>query len=145
MSRLSLTLVAAFAILAAYCIDQSSAHKDGQTASSKIGCGQSCHGFTASTNTTVTIWGDSAQMTVGQTYLMHISVQNAITTTHAGGCDISCDAGGKLAVNGSGSGLRLLNSELTHTTPKSVSGDSITWMFLFTPTKPSSSMHIYAA
>jgi hypothetical protein len=144
MSRLSLTLITAFVILGAYCIDHSLASRTGITGQSKIGCGQSCHGFSASSNTKVTIWSDSSQLTIGQTYVFHITVANSLATQVAGGCDISCDASAKLALNGSGTGLKLSGSELTHSTPKAKVGDSITWSFKFTPSK-AGSIKIYAA
>jgi hypothetical protein len=142
MSRLNLTFLVAFVLLAAYCLNSPFAHKTGQTGNSRIGCGGDCHGFAASPSTVVKLWTDSSQFIVGQQYTFHITIINS--ANHAGGCDISVDNGAKLALSGTSSGLKLLLSELTHTAPKQSSSDSITWTFLYTPTKPGTS-HIYAA
>lgn len=142
MSRLRFTLLAAFVLLSAYCINESVAEKNGITGQSKVGCGGGCHGVAPSSATVVKIWSDSSQLTVGKQYLFHISVINS--SNQYGGCDISVDNSAKLAVNGSGSGLRTLGAELTHNTPKLGNGDSITWTFLYTATKTGTA-HIYAA
>ncbi len=110
---------------------------------SKTGCGGGdCHG-TRSTATVIHISTTTNQLVAGQTYVFKLSVANP--SEKAGGCDISVDKGGSLALNGSSSGLQLFNGELTHTSPRTFTADTAVWSFKYTAPKTVGVTHIYAA
>jgi hypothetical protein len=127
--RKGLFVLLPLVILGVYAVHEANGNPDGITGQSKVGCGGSgCHGL-KSTATIVSIRTDSAQIVTGRTYVFTVSVANV--DEFAAGCDISVDSG-KLATNGTGSGLRLIGKELTHSQPRVFDGDSAVWKFKYT-------------
>ncbi len=129
-----------FTLLAAYSIHQANGNSGGVVGRSRSGCGGGgCH--TSSSGTTVTISTQATQIVAGQTYTFQLVVKNA--SKAGGGCNISVDNSAKLAT--SGGGLLLYSNELTHTQPRSFTGDSATWTFKYTAPTTLGTAHIYAA
>src|SRR5579871_3434214 len=120
MRKTSVLILSSILLLGGYAVYRTYATSSGIIGQSRAGCGGGgCHG-SQSTNTVVKIWADSSTFVQNKTYIFHISVANA--SEAAAGCDISVDNSAKLAT--SGSGLQLFNNELTHTQPRSFTGDS---------------------
>jgi len=140
--RKGLFVLLPLVILGAYAVHEANGNPDGITGYSKTGCGGSgCHGL-KSTATVVNIRTDSTQITVGRTYVFTVSVANP--GEFAAGCDISVDSG-KLATNGTGTGLRLIGRELTHNQPRVFDGDSAVWTFKYTARSTPGPVHFYMA
>lgn len=126
-----------------FAVDYAISDQNGITGHSKVGCsGLGCHAASASTATQVSISTESNTLLTNTVYDFRIVVHHP--TAKAAGCDISVD-GGKLGLSGTSSGLRLLSKELTHSAPKSVTGDSVVWNFKWTAPATAGTYHIYAA
>lgn len=90
------------------------------------GLGCSCHGnLTPSVNVFI-IGADS--VAAGQTKTIRIKIQGGAAI--AGGFNVAAKFG-TLSV-GSFPGIQLISGELTHTTPKLFSGDTVSWFFNYT-------------
>ncbi len=143
----ALVILAIFTV-ATYAVHEASGTSSGIIGYSKSGCGGGgCHG-SQSANTAISISTGSSQIVAGQTYAFRLSVANP--AEHAAGCDISVDNGGKLAVDGSNSGLQFVSysgGELTHTSPRVFSspGDSAVWLFNYTAPLKTGMTHIFIA
>src|ERR1700685_1282834 len=121
-------------VLGAYAVHEADGSSGGVTGDSSIGCA-SCHG-PLSKSTIVKISTSATQIVAGQTYVFQFFVSNP--SDKGAGCDITVD-NGTLAVNGTNSGLQYIAkpyNELTHTSPRTFTGDSAVWTFKYTaPTK----------
>jgi hypothetical protein len=104
---------------------------NGVTGASSSGCGGgSCHA--SSMNTVLTITGIPVTGYVaGTTYTLTLTVSNSTMT--AAGFNLKVSDGVLSAVP-AGTALSSGNSELNHTTPKTMSSGSATWMFNWTAT-----------
>jgi hypothetical protein len=109
-------------------------HQNGITGQTVAGC--TCHSLNPSGSTTVTITAASGNFNVdpGSTTTYTATVANP---TQAGaGIDISLTDANGLNVGtlapGAGSGLQLLNGELTHLSPKSMTGGQAQFQFTWT-------------
>jgi len=131
----SLLIVAAFITLGVYAsfeVHASASGVSGKTQKNGAGC--TCHG--QSNNTTVTITPPSGTIYAGQSYTFSVTVSNS----GQAGAGINIAAGnGTLSP---GSGLKLLNGELTHD-PK-VTSLPATWSFTYTAPSSPGTDNIYA-
>jgi hypothetical protein len=128
-SRL-LPAVAAVAFILAS--SEAAAHSTGITGFSTAGC--TCHTPVPSSATSLSLTSSTGQLAVepGGTITLTLAVAHA--SMQAAGVNIAVSQGGTLGVV-AGQGLRLESRELTHTTPKAMSGGSAS--FTFTWTAPS--------
>ncbi len=143
--RKGLVVFIPLALLAGYSVHKATGYVFGITGASTIGCssGGGCHGSQSST-TVVKIYTAAPQIVAGQTYVFSLSVANP--SELGAGCDISVDKGGKLALNGSNSGLQSSSGELTHYPgARTFTGGSAVWTFQYTAPKTVGVAHIYAA
>lgn len=114
----------------------------GRTSLSSAGCsGSGCHG-SSSTNTTVTRTGGSTTLNTGATTTFTIQVAHTNSNMSAAGVNIAVktsESGTENAgtLSEDESGLQLLSSEVTHNTPKTMSGGTTTFTVSWTaPTTP---------
>ncbi len=130
-SLLSLALLAG---IGWYALRETNAHENGITGqtqkSTNAGC--SCHCSSSSSSTTVTLTASSGYSPLttepNTTYDFTITVANSDESD--GGCDISTYSGNGLTA---GTGLYASNGELTHSSPKSFSGNGYcSWTFTYT-------------
>jgi hypothetical protein len=140
----SIWTIAILGLFSAFAVRYALSDPNGITGVSKTGCFRSgCHhSSTASSSTTVRVSTTATTIEPGKQYDFRIVIHHP--TNRKGGCDISVD-GGTLAVSGTGSGLSLRTRELTQTTPKSFTGDSVVWNFKWTAPTTVGTYHIYAA
>lgn len=112
----------------------------GRTATTSFGCG-SCHGGSASNRTTVTLESAKTKLAPGETGTFTVVVAHAtypgagvgiaVRTSQTGSTNI-----GTLAVT-PGTGLRVRNGEITHSSTRQLSGGSVRFTFTWTaPTQP---------
>ncbi|MGB9696430.1 MAG: T9SS type A sorting domain-containing protein [Ignavibacteria bacterium] len=95
------------------------------------GLGCSCHGNLTSSVNVFIIGADS--LAVGQTKAIRIKIQGGAAI--AGGFNVAAKLG-TLSV-GAFPGIQLISEELTHTTPKLFSADTVSWFFNYTaPSTP---------
>jgi hypothetical protein len=98
----------------------------------KTGSGCTCHNPTSSSSVTVGISGPDT-ITVGQTGTFRVTVKGGPLAS--AGTDIAVARGVLATV--AGQGLQKIGSELTHTSPKTPTGDSVSFVFLYTaPSSP---------
>jgi hypothetical protein len=130
-SILSLALLAG---IGWYALRETNAHENGITGqtqkSTNAGC--SCHCSSSSSSTTVTLTASSGYSPLttepNTTYDFTITVANSDESD--GGCDISTYSGNGLTA---GTGLFASSKELTHSSPKSFSGNGYcSWTFTYT-------------
>lgn len=121
------------------------ANSTGQTGHTLVGgtgCGN-CHGTTKSDNTTLTLTSETGTFTVAPGSKTKFTLQVAHSTHVRAGCNIavkSTETGntdiGSLSVV-SGSGLKLVGKEMTHSAKKVISGGTVDFEFEWTaPTAP---------
>lgn len=105
----------------------------------KNGNGCTCHSSTPSTSVNVKINGPSS-LSVGQkaTYSLTISGGPLVRA----GTNIAASSGTLSPL--SGSGLQLISNELTHTSPKTPSADTVTFQFEFTAPASTGNVTLYA-
>ncbi len=112
----------------------------GRTATTSLGCG-SCHGGSASNRTTVTLESAKLKLAPGETGTFTVVVAHAsypgagvgiaVRTSESGATNA-----GTLAVT-AGTGLRIRNGEITHSSTRQLSGGSVRFTFTWTaPTTP---------
>jgi hypothetical protein len=95
------------------------------------GLGCSCHGNLTPTVNVFIIGADS--VAVGQTKTIRIKIQGGSAIT--GGFNVASKFG--TLSTGSFPGIQLISGELTHTSPKSFSADTVSWFFNYTaPSSP---------
>ncbi len=113
------------------------AYQNGISGRTTSGCGGAgCHSGTSS-NTTLSISGNTT-LTPGQQTTLTLTIQNS--SRPRSGCDIDFVNSGGTAISGlatiSGQGMTG-STELTHSTPKTMSGQQSTWQFNLTaPSTP---------
>jgi hypothetical protein len=112
----------------------------GRTATTSLGCG-GCHGGSASTRTTVTLEAPKKTLAPGEVGTFTVVVAHAtypgagvgiaVRTSETGSTNA-----GTLAVT-SGTGLRVRNGEITHSSTRQITGGSVRLTFTWTaPTTP---------
>ena len=125
-------VIAVLAILAIYSSAGLKARENGINGHAMFGCGGPdglCHAY--DTNTTVTIATTATTFYPNQSYPFTLTVHNS-AKVHAG-CDIAAFGGTLLP----GTGLKLMDTELTHSRPKTMkNGDAV---FTFTYKTPADS------
>jgi hypothetical protein len=123
------------AIIGAYAIVDINAHSNGLSINNltdkytNTGC--YCHCTSSSTNTTVTLStsSGSSPLTASPSTSYTFTVTVANSSESDGGVEVASYSGSGLAA---GTGLQLVNGELTHSTPKSFTGGSCSWTFTYT-------------
>ncbi|HZK75807.1 MAG TPA: choice-of-anchor V domain-containing protein, partial [Candidatus Kapabacteria bacterium] len=143
----SLSVAAFLVCIGGYAILDTNAHSNGQGIShltqkyTNEGC--YCHCTADSTSTTVTLSTGSGSSPLAAaastTYTFTATVANS--TESDGGIEIASYSGNGLAA---GTGLQLISGELTHTTPKSFTGNSCSWTFTYTTGSTSAWDTLYA-
>lgn len=139
----TLTLSLVIALIATSGLHASNNGKTGRTATTSAGCG-SCHSSTASAAVTLSIPGSTGNsMNVAAGTKVNLSVLIAHTATgRTAGVNIAVktdmtgttDAG---TLTAAGTNLKLSGTELTHSSPKTMSSNSATFDFAWTaPTTP---------
>lgn len=120
--------------------------KTGRTSTTSNGCG-SCHGSSANSATTVTCSSQSGSFTVqpNSTTTFTVTISHASLPKAGVNIAVKTDQTGTTNIGTlspeTGSGLKLSNGELTNSSPKSLSGGSVS--FNFTWTAPSTSGTYY--
>ncbi|MFN8360522.1 MAG: immunoglobulin domain-containing protein [Candidatus Kapaibacterium sp.] len=115
------------------------AHRNGITGQSQAGCsGAQCHIVAASAATQVTMIGASGTITVAQGAQRNFSAFVAHATQAAAGINISVKngAGVDMGAFEAGTGLQLMNGELTHVAPQPMLGSPRGASFNFVWTAP---------
>jgi len=152
LSRLltgSVLALASIAAVGTYAVLDTNAHSGGITGQTQktTNAGCYCHCTNSSSGTTVTLTSSSGTSplvtTPSTTYNFTITVANSGEGSNAaGGCDISTYTGNGLTA---GTGLYSSSGELTHSSPKSFSGNGFTtWNFTYTSSSTSGWDTIYA-
>lgn len=116
-----------------------SAHRNGITGQSQAGCsGAQCHIVSASAATQVTMIGASGTITIAQGAQRNFSAFVAHASQQSAGINISVKngAGANVGAFEAGTGLQLMNGELTHVAPQPMLGNPRGASFNFVWTAP---------
>ncbi|MBK9249179.1 MAG: hypothetical protein IPM69_13965 [Ignavibacteria bacterium] len=121
------------------CSTSAIAHINGISGQSQTGCtGAACHVVAANAATSVTMIGATGTITVAQGAQRNFSAFVAHATQQAAGINISVKngAGANAGAFEAGTGLQLLNGELTHVAPQPMTGTPRGVAFNFVWTAP---------
>lgn len=111
---------------------------NGVTGLSQTGCG-SCHGSSQSPNTSVNllpIGTTSVSMSPGETRTFQIAVGHASAPLSGVNISIKNSGGSNVGTFTAGTGLRLVNGELTHSSPQPIGGSPRQTVYSFQWTAP---------